>query len=103
MKCVLCKMCEAARAALNRKEDAWLYAQSNSVEIMERETDPAAIHQAYGLLQTDPSESFRQYLALAERGSLWSMATVGQMFQSGTGTAQDLGKAEKWLHRAYRA
>jgi TPR repeat protein len=102
MKCVLCKMCEAGRAALKRKEDAWFHALSNSVEIMERETDPAAIHQAYGLLQTDPAESFRQYLALADRGSVWGMATVGQMFKSGTGTAEDLAQAEKWLHRAYR-
>lgn len=103
MKCVLCKMCEASHAALKRKENAWFEAQSNNVEIMERETDPAAIHQAYDLLKTDPAESLRQYLALAEQGSVWSMASVGQMFQSGTGTAQDLAQAEKWLHRAYRA
>lgn len=68
MKCILCKMCEATHAALNKKQDAWLEAQSNSVEIMERETDPAAIYQADDLLKTDPAESLRQYLALAEQG-----------------------------------
>jgi TPR repeat protein len=101
MKCVLCTICETARATFNKKMDAWLHAQSNNVEIMERETNPAAIHQAYE--QTDPAESFRQYLALAEKGSVWCMATAGQMFQTGTGTTQDLAQAEKWLVRAYQA
>jgi TPR repeat protein len=101
MKCVLCKMCDTARATFNEKMDAWLYAQSNNVEIMQRETDPAAIYQAYE--EADPAESFRQYLALAERGSVWSMAAVGQMLQTGTGTERDLAQAEKWLVRAYQA
>ena len=101
MKCVLCTICETWHATFNKKMDAWLYAQSNNVEIMERETDPEAVHQAYE--QTDPAESFRQYLALAERGSVWCMASVGQMFQTGTGTTQDLAQAEKWLIRAYQA
>jgi TPR repeat protein len=101
MKCVLCKMCEAWHASFQKKMDAWLYAQSNNVEIMERETDPEAVYQAYE--GTDPVESFRQYLALAEKGSVWCMATAGQMFQTGTGTTQDLAQAEKWLVRAYQA
>jgi TPR repeat protein len=94
-------MCEAWRATFNKKMDAWLYAQSNNIEIMERETEPEAICQAYE--QTDPAESFRQYLTLAERESVWCMAAVGQMFQTGTGTTQDLTQAEKWLVRAYQA
>jgi hypothetical protein len=56
----------------------------NNVEILERETDLSAVNQAYE--ETDPAESFRQYLALAEKGSVWSMATVGWMLQTGTGT-----------------
>jgi hypothetical protein len=105
MKCILCKkMCEARRAAFNKKQDAWFEAQSNNVEIMERETDPAAIYQAYDLMKTDPAESLRQYLALAEQGSVWSMASVGQIFQSGTGTAKngcialiEPGRTTAWL------
>ncbi|OAE95909.1 hypothetical protein AYJ54_37075 [Bradyrhizobium centrolobii] len=103
MECILCKACEAARATFNKKMIEWVYAQSNSVEVMEREADPAAIHQAYDLQQADPSESFGQYLALAEKGSVWSMATVGEMFSLGTGAPQDLEQAEKWLLRAYQA
>lgn len=101
MKCVLCTMCERARATFHKKRDAWLHGQSNNVEIMERETDPAAIYLAYE--RADPTESFKQYLALAETGSVWSMAIIGQMFQTGTGTAQDLAQAEKWLVLAYQA
>jgi len=103
MKCILCKTCDAFHAILNKKLFAWLYAQTNSVAIMEREADPASIYQAHDLLETDPAESFRQYLALAERGSVWSMATVGQMFENGNGTARDLAQAEKWYLCAYEA
>jgi TPR repeat protein len=103
MKCVLCKICQARQAILNEKFFAWLDAQTNSVLIMEREADPASIYQAHDLLKTDPAESFRRYLALAEQGSVWSMANVGQLFENGTGTARDLTQAEKWYLRAYEA
>jgi TPR repeat protein len=101
MKCILCKMCKAAHAKFDEKMNTWLYEQSNHVEIMERETDPAAVYEAYG--HTDTADSFKQYLALAEGGSVWSMAAVGQMFHAGTGTTKDLVQAEKWLVRAYQA
>jgi TPR repeat protein len=103
MKCILCKICEARQAIFNEKFLAWLDAQTNSVAIMERDADPASIYQAHDLIETDPAESFRQYLALAERGSVWSMATVGQLFENGTGTARDLSQAEKWYLCAYEA
>jgi hypothetical protein len=101
MKCILCKMCESAHANFDKKMDAWLHEQSNNVEIMNRETDPAAVYEAHG--QTDLAKSFRQYLVLAESGSVWSMAVVGQMFHAGSGTTKDLVQAEKWLVRAYQA
>jgi TPR repeat protein len=103
MKCILCKMCDATHTALSKKLFAWLDAQTNSVAIMEREADPASIYQAHDLMKTDPAESFRQYLALAERGSVWSMATLGNMFENGNGTARDLAQAEKWYLCAYEA
>ena len=103
VKCILCKICEARQAIFNEKFLAWLDAQTNSVAIMEREADPASIYQAHDLLKTNPAESFRQYLALAEQGSVWSMATVGQLFENGTGTARDLAHAERWLLCAYEA
>jgi len=103
MKCMLCKICETGQAIFNEKFLAWLDAQTNSVAIMESEADPASIYQAHDLLKTDPAESFRQYLALAESGSIWSMATVGNMLKNGKGTARDLAQAEKWYRCAYEA
>jgi TPR repeat protein len=94
-------MCEAAHAKLDQKMDAWLYEQSNHVEVMEKEANPDAVYEAH--YQTDRSESFKQFLVLAESGSVWSMAAVGQMFHAGTGTAEDLVQAETWLTRAYQA
>jgi tetratricopeptide (TPR) repeat protein len=103
MQCILCKICEANAAILRKKHFAWLDTQTNSVAIMERETDAQQVYQADDLLKNDPVEAFKQYLALAESGSIWSMATVGQLFESGTGTAQDLAQAEEWYLRAHRA
>jgi hypothetical protein len=103
MKCILCKVCEASQEILNKKLWAWLDTQTNSVAIMEREADPEAVYQAHDLLKTDPAESFKQYLALAEAGSVWSMASVGNLFEYGHGTAPDLAQAEKWYLRAYEA
>jgi TPR repeat protein len=103
VKCIFCKICEANQAIFDKITLAWLEAQTNSVAIMEREADPALIYQAHDLLETDAAESFRQYLALAESGSVWSMAIVGHGFENGTGTARDLAQAETWYLRAYRA
>jgi TPR repeat protein len=103
MKCILCEKCEAFRAAVDKKWLAWFEAQANSVAIMEREADPAPIYRAYDLGKTDPVESFRQHLALAEQGSVWSMSAVGHMFEHGDGTAADLVRAELWYVRAHQA
>jgi TPR repeat protein len=103
MKCILCRICEARENALSKKLFAWLDTQTNSAALMELDADPEAIYQAHNLRKTDPAESFRQYLALAERGSIWSMANVGILFENGTGTERDLEQAEKWYLRAYQA
>jgi len=101
MKCIMCKMCETANAAVDKKLSAWLDAQTNERAIWEREADPERIAQAYDLLKTDPVQGFKEYLALAEQGSVWSMASVGAAFQKGLGTPPDLAQAEKWYRRAY--
>src|SRR5579864_84308 len=103
MECVLCKKCKARAEILDKKHFVWLEAQSNSVSIMEREADPQLVYQAHDLEAIDPAASFKQYLALAEGGSVWSMGTVGYMLANGTGTARDLVQAEEWYLRAYKA
>jgi TPR repeat protein len=103
MKCIFCKICEERLAIFNRKYFDWLEAQSNSVALMEREADPQLIYQAYALQESDPAACLKQYLALAEAGSVWSMGTAGHMLKNGTGIARDLVQAEEWYLRAYRA
>jgi TPR repeat protein len=103
VKCIFCKICEERLAILNRKDFDWLEAQSNNVAIMERESDPQLVYQAHDLRETDPAACFKQYLALAEGGSVWSMAAVGHMLENGTGTDRDLVQAEAWYSRAYEA
>jgi hypothetical protein len=103
MECVLCKVCKARAEILDKKHFAWFETQSNSVAIMEREADPQLVYQAHELLEIDPAACFKQYLALAEGGSVWSMANVGHMLANGTGVARDLARAEKWYLRAHGA
>jgi TPR repeat protein len=103
MKCIFCKICEERLAIFNRKYLEWLEAQSNSVALMEREADPQLVYQAHDLRETDPAACFKKYLSLAESGSVWSMATVGTLFESGEGTDRDLAQAEAWYSRAYEA
>lgn len=103
MACILCKLCEARQKILTEKFQTWFEAQSNNVALMERERDPAAIHEAYDMLETDPAESFRRFLALSENGSVWSMAMLGHLFENGTGTAVNMRDAEQWYERAYQA
>jgi TPR repeat protein len=46
----------------------------------------------------------REFISdLILRGSVWSMANVGNLFEYGNGTARDLAQAEKWYLRAYEA
>jgi TPR repeat protein len=101
VKCVFCKICEERIAILNRKHFEWLEALSNNGALVEQDAHPERIHRAYDILKTDTAESFRQLLALAESGSVWSMATVGRLFESGEGTDRDLVQAEAWYSRAY--
>ena len=103
MKCIFCKICEERLAVLDRKQLEWLEAQSNNVALMEGEADPQLVYQAHDLLETDPAACFKQYLALAAGGSVWSMATVGRLFEDGAGTDPDLAQAEEWYLRAHRA
>jgi TPR repeat protein len=101
MKCIMCKVCEAAHAAVEKKLAAWLNAQMNTEEMWEREPDQSRAVRAYELLSTDPVEAFKECLTLAEQGSIWAMGSVGWAFSRGNGTPRDLAQAEKWYRRAF--
>jgi tetratricopeptide (TPR) repeat protein len=103
MKCILCKMCEAGKATINRKGLAWLRAQENVREMWDREPEEVQerIRYAYGLFASDPVRYFQECLTLAESGSMWSANCLGAAFGLGVGTKRDLDQAEKWYRRAY--
>jgi TPR repeat protein len=75
----------------------------NAYDIWQRESDPDKLVQINALVKTDPVQAFKQYLGLAEQGSVWSMQWVGWAFETGTGTAQDSTQAEKWYRRSFEA
>jgi TPR repeat protein len=104
MKCVLCKMCEAAEVAIMKKAHSWLDAQKNTEEMWDREPVQVQkrIEHAHGLWEIDPAQYFKEYMALAERdGSPWSAICLGAAFEAGVGTECDLAQAEKWYRRAF--
>jgi TPR repeat protein len=101
MKCILCKICEAANAAVHRSRLDWADTQINKMALWEDEADQERILHAHSLLKTDPAQSFKEYLALAEQGSVWSMVPVGTNFETGQGALQNLAQAEAWYRRAY--
>jgi TPR repeat protein len=94
-------MCEAAKVAVRTKAHAWLEAQMNIEEMWDRETDHEGIKYAHSLKKTDPAQYFKEYLTLAEGGSLWSANCLGAAFEIGVGTERDLAQAEKWYRRAF--
>ena len=75
--------------------------QINRMALWEQEVDQERILRAESLRETDPAQSFEEYLALAEQGSVWSMVPVGIDFETGTGVSQNLEQAEAWYRRAY--
>jgi TPR repeat protein len=101
MKCIICRRCEAANAAMNKNAQAWLYAQLNTQAIWERELDHERIRHAHSLAEGDPTRSFNEFLALSEQGSTWSMNCMGAAFETGAAAAPDAVQAEKWYLRAY--
>lgn len=101
MKCILCKICESANAAVRNSTLAWMDTQINKMALWEQEADQERILHADSLRETDPVQSFEEYFALAEQGSVWSMVPVGIDFEFGRGVPQNLQQAEAWYRRAY--
>jgi TPR repeat protein len=66
------------------------------------EPDLTALHDAHGLLATDPQRAITKLTDLAERGSLMSMVYLAEACKSGAGTSVDAERAEEWYERAAR-
>lgn len=91
------------REQRQRRELAWDYAQANDRAICD--ADPAIEHvrEASSLLDRDPERAFVQLLALAQKGSVWGMLTVGWCCEVGHGTPANLADAEHFYRRAHEA
>lgn len=96
-----CSECVTILEAVRRKLQSWRYAQANDVEVIRADPEESAVRVAHKLWWTDPEIGFAQFLALAERGSPWSMTMVGCAYESGKGTAADPVQAERWYRRAF--
>jgi TPR repeat protein len=101
MKCIFCQICKAVKETAKKHQRAWSDAHINKRAVWEREADQERVHLAARLLHTDPGQSLKEYVALAEKGSLWSMICAGAMFEAVDGPQLDLAQAEKWYRRAY--
>ena len=99
-KCVLCKYYDELWHEVWKKTKAWDRAHSNVVEIRDQETDLTGIKQAFSTYKTDKAAAIRLYLALAEKGSLWSMYEVGRAYAAGAFGTPDYQRAEDWFQRA---
>lgn len=79
------------------------YFQTVDNLVWEREPDMAAVRAAYDLMKSAPAEALDRLRALAERGSLMSMAYLGDAYERGVGTKVSLVQAQEWYSRAAQA
>lgn len=112
MKCVFCGRIrrfvvammpadvQTALATERSKLLDWAYTQANDAEIWCAEREQKQVAAAIELDGVDRVSAFHEFLALAERGSLWSMVRVGYHYQVGRGTSLDIEKAEHWYRLA---
>lgn len=64
------------------------------------EPDLTELHQAHGLMATDPARAVAKLTDLSERGSLMSMVYLAEAHKKGTGVRADVKKAEELYDRA---
>ena len=97
------KSWETNHKALWKFYRAWDYAQANDSVIWEDDTDIEGLIEAETLSKRDQNAGFRQFLALAEAGSVWAMDKVGHCYHSGRGVAADAALAEHWYRLSFDA
>ena len=87
------------RSGEPRKPLAWPDARPNDKAVIRNDPDRKAVGEALTLWKTDPETALPRLHALADRGSVWSMLTLGISF-TGYGADPDPGQAESWYRRA---
>jgi TPR repeat protein len=78
----------------------WDYAQTNDVEIQEKDRQTARLAEAEELSLEAPDRAFRIWLHLAERGSVWAMLMVAWCYLDGYGVAEDRARAMSFYRQA---
>lgn len=79
----------------------WDRRHSNRDELAAQETNGDQIEEAIRFHKAgDFAAAFQKWLALAQKGSVWSMFEVGQCYETGAGVTADQEKAETWYKRA---
>jgi len=83
--------------------DRWDYSQANDQAILETDPDRDRAREAAALITSDPERAFPLVVALASKGSVWSMIQAGWCYYNGLGVEPNAAEAESWYRRAYEA
>ncbi len=108
MRCLICEVFwrfidsdPPGWVATYRRELGPDWVAGNGDALWAKEHEPDRLRAAYALWNSDPGRAFREFLACAEAGSVWSMSQVAWAYSEGKGTAVDLSAAEAWNRRAF--
>ena len=87
------------------RSNAWQYKQAQANDWTIWASDPLKdqMREAYAAFKTAPEIGFQRFLALAEHGSVWSMAWIGWAYSKGKGTLSDVALGENWYRRAFES
>lgn len=112
MNCVLCTpfkwLCEKVSGSpcpnvwkgFWRRASDWDNEQIDDWAIWDSDPKKDAFSKARDLQEIDPRRGFDALLALAEQGSVFSMAEVGRCYFEGLGVPADPQRGEHWFRRA---
>ncbi|MDB5437804.1 MAG: hypothetical protein JWM33_231 [Caulobacteraceae bacterium] len=115
LKCLICGLLRwlfwlgrLGRPKAGRSEQAswmaaWDYRQVNDWEVWERDPARDEMEAISDTLGEDRPARFAALLALAQRGSAWSMRLVASCYWRADGVEEDLDQAETWCRRSIEA
>jgi TPR repeat protein len=91
------------KARFLARSTEWQYKQAQADDATIWESDPRKdqMREAHAAFKAAPEVGFQRVLAIAEQGSIWSMAWVGWAYSKGRGTLSDIALAEDWYRRAF--
>jgi TPR repeat protein len=105
MACFLCQLVcgPQKKAAMERWANKPWKEPNNGQTFFRNDPNQNAIRAAHELRKTDQAKSYREFLSLADQGSVWSMRQVASHLLRGEGVSIDFEAAEKWLRLGVEA